>query len=242
MIERLTKTDPVTHMRESRLSRWLVKASGSQRLRPWSVRQSFKLEGGQFFSLTARGIMRERYGVSIGDYSHGSCFDPMAFAPGTVVGRYVSLAQRIRAYPANHPVDRLSMHGFFFCCELGYVPRPPGHNPLYAPFANLPLNPLVIEHDAWIGDGVIITPRCQRIGLGAVVGAGSVVTRDVPDFAVVAGNPARVIKWRFTPELQECIRNSKWWTLPITECARHLSLMTAPLTADACHHPLLAKR
>jgi acetyltransferase-like isoleucine patch superfamily enzyme len=50
-----------------------------------------------------------------------------------------------------------------------------------------------VGHDAWIGDYVVITPRCRRIGIGAVVGAGAVVTRDVPDYAIVAGVPAKVV-------------------------------------------------
>jgi hypothetical protein len=105
---------------------------------------------------------------------------------------------------------------------------------------NVPFTQLIIEHDAWIGDSVIITPSCRRIGLGAVVGPGSIVTKDVPDFAVMAGNPARLIKWRFSPEIQEVIRKSKWWELPITECARHIQFMSSALTANASSHPLLA--
>ena len=131
VVESLTKTDPVTHMRTSRLSRWLLRASASQRLREWSLHQSLKWEGGQFFSLTARRIMLDHFGVTIGDYSHGSCFEPTAFSPGTVVGRYVSLGRGIRTYSANHPIDRLSMHGFFFNSDLGYVRDfPPSQNHL----------------------------------------------------------------------------------------------------------------
>lgn len=48
----------------------------------------------------------------------------------------------------------------------------------------------------WIGARVIVLPCCKRIGHGAIIGAGSVVTKDVPDWAVVAGNPAKVIKLR----------------------------------------------
>lgn len=56
--------------------------------------------------------------------------------------------------------------------------------------------PLYIAGDVWIGTRAMILPGCKKIGHGAVVGAGSVVTKDVPDLAVVAGNPAKIIKYR----------------------------------------------
>ncbi len=56
--------------------------------------------------------------------------------------------------------------------------------------------PLVIEEDAWIGAGAIILATVKRIGTGAVIGAGSVVTKDVEDWSIVAGNPARIINSR----------------------------------------------
>jgi acetyltransferase-like isoleucine patch superfamily enzyme len=55
--------------------------------------------------------------------------------------------------------------------------------------------PVVIEDDVWIGTGAIILPGV-KIGIGAVVGAGSVVTKDVPNFAVVFGHPAKLLKMR----------------------------------------------
>lgn len=56
--------------------------------------------------------------------------------------------------------------------------------------------PLHIAGDVWIGARAIILPGCQRIGHGSVIGAGSVVTKDVPDWAIVGGNPAEVIRFR----------------------------------------------
>ena len=61
-----------------------------------------------------------------------------------------------------------------------------------------PDRPIVIEDDVWIGAGVVVLPG-RRIGRGSIVGAGSVVAHDVPPFAVVAGNPAQVVKYRDHP-------------------------------------------
>ena len=62
--------------------------------------------------------------------------------------------------------------------------------------------PLHIAGDVWIGARAIILPGCKRIGHGAIVGAGAVVTKDVPDWAIVGGNPAKVIKYRKNVEEQ----------------------------------------
>jgi acetyltransferase-like isoleucine patch superfamily enzyme len=221
------KIHPPDGLREFTVVSRIYKTCRSRRVGRWCLAQALKYESA-FFSFTARQIMRENYGVSIGAYSYGPCFELANFGAGTKIGRYVSIAPRARAYQANHPVDRLSTHGFFFNSELGYVRE-----------TNVPFTELIIEHDAWIGDSVIITPSCRRIGLGAVVGTGSIVTKDVPDFAVVAGNPARLIKWRFSPEMQEVIRNSKWWELPISECVRYIDFMSSSLGPEAGRHPLL---
>jgi virginiamycin A acetyltransferase len=218
-------------MRESFLGESLFRASASRRLARRCLRLSLAFEGGQFYSVTARRIMEARWGVSIGAYSYGPCFEPGTFGPGTVIGRYVSIGPRLRAYQANHPLDRLSTHPFFFNRDLGIVRE-----------TNVPLTSLMVEHDAWIGESVIITPGCRRIGLGSVIGAGSIVTKDVPDFAVAAGNPARIIKSRFSDEIQESLRKSQWWELPVSECTRYLDFMTAPLSADAPSHPMLMTR
>ena len=61
---------------------------------------------------------------------------------------------------------------------------------------NKPATPLYICSDVWIGARVIVLPGCKRIGKGVIIGAGSVVTKDIPDYAIVGGNPARVIKSR----------------------------------------------
>lgn len=181
---------------------------------------AFRMEGGQMFSATARTIMTECFDVSIGAYSYGACFDIGAFPSGTRIGRYVSLAEGIRAFPRNHPLDRRSTHPFFYNAALGLVPED-----------NIASTALIIGHDAWIGYRAIITPSCARIGIGSVIGAGSVVTKDVPDFAIVAGNPAKLIRMRFSPELCRAALESRWWEMDFAECRRNLPVFTTTFDA-----------
>lgn len=61
---------------------------------------------------------------------------------------------------------------------------------------NLPDTPLEICEDVWIGTRAIVLPGCTRIGAHSIIGAGSVVTKDVPDYAIVGGNPAKIIRMR----------------------------------------------
>ena len=73
-------------------------------------------------------------------------------------------------------------------------------------------NPTVIGCDVWIGAYSVIM-RGVKVGHGACVGAGAIVTKDVPPYAIVVGVPARILKYRFTPEIIERMLRNKWWEL-----------------------------
>lgn len=67
-----------------------------------------------------------------------------------------------------------------------------------------------IGNDVWVGQGVKFLPSV-KVGNGAIIGAWSVIAKDVPPYAIVVGNPAKVIKYRFTEEQQKELERIKWW-------------------------------
>lgn len=85
-------------------------------------------------------------------------------------------------------------------------------------------NQIIIGNDVWIGYGVTILGGV-RIGNGAVIGAGTVVSKDVPPYAIVVGNPARVIKYRFEPEVIQRLQKIKWWYWPVEKIRDTYPLM-----------------
>lgn len=89
-----------------------------------------------------------------------------------------------------------------------------------------------VGHDVWIGTGSIVLPNIA-IGTGAVVSAGSVVARDVPPYAVVGGNPAQIISFRFKPSLIRELLELRWWDWPPEKIRRNTDLFTRNLTTRA---------
>jgi len=178
--------------------KWSFRA-GLSRVMQAILRVTLKLEGGEIFSYTARQFMREYHQIEIGVYSYG-CFDPIRFPDGVSIGRYVSIARSVRSYRRNHPIDRLSTHPFLFSKKYSSLI-----------ISDISAKELVIDHDAWIGAHAVILPGCQRIGVGAIVGAGSVVTKNVEPYTIVAGNPARYVRHRFDSDKVKRVLKSHWW-------------------------------
>ena len=90
-----------------------------------------------------------------------------------------------------------------------------------------PSPPLEIGNDVWIGNRAIILGKVRSIGNGAVIGAGAIVTKDVPAYAVVGGNPARILKYRFDEATICKLEDLRWWELPLSQI-KHLEFSNTP--------------
>jgi acetyltransferase-like isoleucine patch superfamily enzyme len=184
------------------------------RLPSWRLKQflrwlAYRLEGGSMFSATLRTIFRRHHGIEVGEYTHGGWIHPFHLDEGTVVGRYSSIAETVRTLTHNHPLTTRSTSGLFFNPFFGLVERNPVEH-----------TRLVIGNDAWLGHNVVVLPSVRSIGDGAVIGAGAVVMRDVPPYAIVHGNPGRVIGYRFSPEKIAELLESRWWEKSLDELHR----------------------
>ena len=157
----------------------------------------------QFDNLKLRDYFRHHYKVDVGLYSYG-CFDRWRMPGPMRVGRYCSIAGTVRSALNNHPIEALTTHPALYERAFGVVDTDHEWK-----------GELVIEDDVWIGHSAMILPGCKRVGRGAVIGAGAIVTKDVDRYAIVVGNPARKLRDRFPPELIEAVEASRWWELDL---------------------------
>ena len=119
------------------------------------------------------------------------------------IGSFCSIANNVVIGGGMHPMGWVSMSPVFY----------EGRDSVKAKFATHKRNPVKhtkIGHDVWIGQYALIKQGIT-IGTGAVIGMGSVVTKDVEPYAIVAGNPAGIIRKRFDDETISGLLNSEWW-------------------------------
>lgn len=126
----------------------------------------------------------------------------------TTVGKFCSIGKNVFLGTGQHPTHLLSTHPCLYReCHYGPNLKPEFRS------QTAPTAPCVVGHDVWIGLNAIIMDGIT-VGSGAIVAAGAVVTRDVPPYAIVGGIPAKVIKYRFSPEIIEALLELRWWDLP----------------------------
>lgn len=163
--------------------------------------------------------------IEVGDYSYASSFDPPGdwaarlapylhdvSAERLVIGKFCQIAdgaQFITA-SANHRRDGFSTYPFAVFDGFGEDRASlPGPGP-----------DTVIGNDVWIGQGARILPGA-RLGDGVIVGTGAVVGGEIPAYHVVAGNPGRVLRPRFAPEVIDRLLALRWWDWPVERILAH---------------------
>ena len=172
--------------------------SSEPRAHPTAELKGCKL--GRHVVIGERCVLRE---VSVGDYSY---FERHAEAIYASVGKFCSIAANTRINALGHPLERVTQH------KITY--RPNEYFRYLGVDEDFRLRRqgkhVTICHDVWVGHGAVIMPGLT-IGNGAVIGANSVVTRDVAPYTIVAGAPAQELRRRFSKGISERIERLAWW-------------------------------
>jgi acetyltransferase-like isoleucine patch superfamily enzyme len=144
------------------------------------------------------------------------------------IGRYCSIGENVQIGRHGHPMHYFSTSPFFYAPASDVLDSVKDFGESFSPNDFLKLTPPVevkvtkLGHDVWVGHGAFILPGVT-IGTGAVVAAHSVVTKDVPPYALVAGAPATVKRFRFNDQQISLLLESEWWKYaPSQLCGVHM--------------------
>lgn len=155
---------------------------------------------------------------TIGDYSYVGRKSRVIYAD---IGKFCSISGSVQLGMGTHTLDKLSTSPIF---TERY--NSTGYQWTDVPTDN-PFKRVTVGNDVWIGTGVMVMGGVS-IGDGAVIGAGAIVTKNVPPYAVVAGVPARIIRYRFPEGIIEKLNASQWWTLDDEIIKENITLFQKP--------------
>lgn len=162
-------------------------------------------------------ILARYHNIKIGSHSYGGCFNLDNISPGTIIGKFCSFGNNAVIISNDHLKSAITTHPFLFKPSFGLINHDVRRE-----------HQITIGNDVWIGYNVTILPSVSTIGDGAIVAAGSIVTKDIPPFAVVAGVPAKIIKFRFSNDTINHLLNIRWWDWPDNKIFSNYKLFYDP--------------
>lgn len=136
------------------------------------------------------------------------------------IGSFTSIANGVIIGGGMHPMEWVGMSPVFY----------EGRDSIKAKFSKFERDSIkktIIGHDVWIGNNCLIKQGI-KIGNGAVVGMGSVVTKDVEPYAIVAGNPAKIIRKRFDDNTIKKLLETEWWNLSDSKLMKYARYIKEP--------------
>ena len=149
----------------------------------------------------------------IGEYSYMS-MNSAIVSPDSTIGKFTSIGREVLIGTSSHPINRLTTHPLTYTnkCKRLYGDLVTPKDKIIKLSAN-GCKPVTVGNDVWIGARAIIMDGI-KIGDGAIIGANSVVTKDVPPYAIVAGCPAKLIRYRFSEDVINKLLELCWWDYP----------------------------
>jgi acetyltransferase-like isoleucine patch superfamily enzyme len=163
--------------------------------------------------------------LEIGDHTYGlPIIDRYEGSDAKVtIGKFCSIGPNVRIITGGiHPVDRIGLYPFRIQWSL-----PDAHKD-GMPKTNGPIN---IGNDVWISSGATILSGIT-IGHGSVIAANALVTKDVPPYTIVGGNPAKIVKQRFTPEQIDQLLKLEWWSWSREKIEKNINLISSQSVED----------
>jgi hypothetical protein len=187
-----------------------------------STLESFVLIGPQAFvgnSHLRRYVQIAKFsnvsGSDLGDYTSVGRFSNII---NSSVGKYCSISWNVSIGATQHHIKHISTHAFSYISNFGFVKKD-----------QRIIVKTEIGHDVWLGANSVVMPGV-KIGCGAIIGAGAVVTKDIEPYNIAAGVPARIIGKRFDDEKIERIQTSRWWDANPSKIQEQIELFQKDLS------------
>lgn len=176
--------------------------------------------------LKSHVYINRRCNLSDSIIDFGTYINQNSTVKDTNIGKLCAISWNVSIGGKNHAYAHASVHSDYWWKKIFQHP-----NLSQAPPDTTPNRKCIIGNDVWIGSGAIVL-RNVTVGDGAIIGAGAVVTEDIPPYAIAAGCPAKIKKMRFDEDIISFLRKIQWWDWPKKILEENAFLFTQDMTPE----------